>query len=421
MFCLPSLASCAAGCLGSFACCALSSGHSDDFKVSKFLAMLLQLFSTALILVVQATDTPSWLSKVAGIKECGEDANCYSVQIAYRIGFATACVFAFHLVLSLLGRCMANKALNSYWIFKFFFVVGGAAAMMFIPNGFFNVWGGIAGVALGWFLVIQMIWIIDFAFSWNDLWITNAAEDRAASKSGKSWYIGILFFAVVFLAGAYVTYGILFKDYGDMNEYNRAVLGVNVGVSTGLGLLSVFSPRGGILPASLVILYVAWLSWSTMVSSDSLYTSNARMAIGITLAGIILIYSTSKAHLPQVASDVNKDATVPEASAPQADTDDAPVPAAAPTQEAAMEQGESQKKEEPKRSNDGSWRLIFFINSMHLSAACYLMTLCLTWTKSTEGGDQRIAYWVQAVSAWAMLLVYSWTLVAPIVCRSRQF
>lgn len=382
--------------------------------------MLLQLFATALILVVQATDTPSWLSKVPGIKECGEDSNCYSVQLAYRIGFATACVFAFHMALSMLGRCMANKALNSFWIFKFFFVVGGAAVFLFIPNGFFSVWGDIAGVALGWFLVIQMVWIIDFAFGWNDLWITNAAEDRAAGKSGKSWYIGILIFAVAFLVGSYTIYGILFSEYSGMNEYNRAVLGINVGVSTALGVLSVFSPRGGILPASLVVLYIAWLSWSTMVSGDTLYTSNARMAIGITVAGVILIYSSSQASMPQVASDVEKD----QAAAPTVGEDvaAASAPAEAPVQEAAMEQGQAQKKkEEPKAPKDGSWKLIVLINSMHLSAACYLMTLCLTWKHSTEGGDQRIAYWVQAVAAWAMLLVYAWTLVAPLVCTSRQF
>jgi hypothetical protein len=399
------------------ACCVLSSGSTDEFKVSKFLAMLLQLFATTLILVVQATDTPSWLAKVPGIKDCGSDSNCYSVQIAYRIGFATALVFAFHLALSLLGRCMANKALNSFWIFKFFFVVAGAALFMLIPNSFFNVWGGIAGVALGWFLVIQMIWIVDFAFGWNDLWITNAAEDKAAGKSGKGWYIGILFFAIVFLVGAYTIYGLLFKSYAGANNTNRPVLGVNVGVSTGLGLLSVFSPRGGILPASLVVLYVAWLSWSTMVSGDVNYTSDARMAIGISLAAIVLIYSSSQASMPQVASDANKDLNQPQEETPAAGTENAAV---APTQEGAMEQGQA-KKDEPKASKDGSWKLIVFINSMHLSAACYLMTLCLTWSKSTEGGDQSIAYWVQAVSAWVMLFVYAWTLVAPLVCTNRQF
>jgi hypothetical protein len=389
------------------------------------MAMLLQLFSTALILIIQATDTPDWLSSVPSIKECNTDKNCYSVQIAYRIGFATACIFAFHLVLSLLGKCMANKALNSFWIFKFFFVVAGAALFMLIPNGFFNVWGDIAGIALGWFLVIQMVWIIDFAFGWNDLWVTNAAEDRAAGKSGKGWYIGILVFAAAFLIGAYVIYGIIFKRYGDLYEPNRGVLGVNVGVSTALALVSVFSPRGGILPASLVVLYVAWLSWSTVVSGISNYDSDARMGLGITLAGVILIYSSSQADLPQVASNGAQNKEIEGTTTSGADTGaggQAVTPVEAPSQEAAMEQGNAAKDtSSPAQTKDGSWRVIVLINSMHFSAACYLMTLCLTWSNSTEGGDQSIAYWVQAVSAWVMLTIYAWTLVAPLVCPNRQF
>ena len=426
MFCLPSFGACAAGCLGSMACCALSSGNTDDFRVSKFLAMVLQIFSTALILIIQSTNTPSWLSKIPGIQECGDDSNCYSVQIAYRIGFATALVFAFHLVLSMLGKCMANKALNSFWIFKFVFVVAGAALFMLIPNSFFNVWSGIAGIVLAWFLIIQMIWIIDFAFGWNDLWITNAAEDRAAGKSGKAWYVGLLIFAIAFLAGAYTWYGLNFEKFADMNSSNRTVLGVNVGVSTALALVSVFSPRGGILPASLVVLYIAWLSWSTMISADKNYASDARMGVGIALAAVVLVYSSAQAQMPQVASEAATEAPKStELAISAADVAGAPVVAVdAPTQEAVMEQGQSAPaavSAEKKPEEKGSWKLIVFINSMHLSAACYLMTLCLTWSKSTEGGDQSIAYWVQAVSAWVMLTVYAWTLVAPLVCSSRQF
>jgi hypothetical protein len=383
--------------------------------------MVLQMFSVALILIIQSTNTPSWLSKVPGIKECGDDANCYSVQIAYRIGFATACVFAFHLVLSMVGRCMANKALNSFWIFKFFFVVAGAALFMLIPNSFFNVWGGIAGVALGWFLVIQMVWVIDFAFGWNDLWLTNAAEDRVANKSGTAWYVGLVFFAVAFFVGAYVIYGYLVKIYGSMYKANRTILGINIGVSTALALVSVFSPRGGILPASLVVFYISWLSWSTMVSADSNYASNARMIVGLVLAGGILLYSSSKANLPQVASNVDEPKETPTTTTDA--TVAVPAHAVAPTQEGAMEQGNVEAaapKEQPNKK-DGSCRVIVFINSMHLSAACYLMTVCMTWSESTEGGDQSMAYWVQAASAWVMLTLYAWVLVAPMVCSSRQF
>ena len=380
------------------------------------MAMLLQIMSTALILILQSTDTTSWLSKVPGIKECGADAGCYSLQLAFRIGFTTAVLFAFQFVLSLLGRCMANKALNSFWVFKFVFVIGGSGLCLLIPNGFFTVWGHIAAVILGWFLLVQMVQVIDFGFAWNDLWVTNAAEDKAAGKSGKAWYIGILVFAVAFLAGAYTWYGILFDKYADFNS-NRTILGINVGVSTGLGLFSVFSPRGGILPASLVVLYIAWLSWSTIMSGQTLITSNTQLGIGLALAGVVLIYSSYQASMPQVASnvDIPKPADAP---APAAESSD---PASAPAQMSAMEKGENKKEEPAPKPEVGSARYIMFINSMHLSAACYLMTLCLSWSGSPIGADDMVSYWVHAIAGWVTMLLYGWTLVAPLICSSRQF
>ena len=378
------------------------------------MAMLLQVMSTTLILVVQSTDTTSWLSKVPGIKECGADKGCYSLQVAFRIGFATAVLFAFQLVLSLLGRCMANKVLNSFWVFKFFFVIAGAGVCLLIPNGFFTVWGHIAAIILGWFLLVQMLQVIDFAFSWNDLWVTNAAEDRAAGKSGKAWYAGILFFALSALAGAYTWYGILFDKYADFHA-NRSILGVNVGISTGLGLFSVFSPRGGILPAALVVLYIAWLSWSTVLSGQTDITSDTQLGIGLSLAGVVLIYTSYQAGMPQTASKTN-------APAPAAETPavEGAQPVDAPAQVAAMEAGEKKTEEAPK-PEVGSARYIWFINSMHLSAACYLMTLCLSWSGSPTGADSMINYWVHAVAGWVMMALYGWTLVAPLICANRQF
>jgi hypothetical protein len=396
------------------------------------MSVLLQITSVILILVIQSTDTPSWLDQVPGIDECGSDKACYALQIGFRIGFATALVFAFHLVFSMLGGCFANKALNSFWVFKFMLLVGGSAVFLLIPNSFFTAWGGVADVILAWFLVIQMVWVIDFAFGWNDLWITNAAEDRSSGKSGTAWFVGLLVFSVLFLAGAYTWYGIMFSDFGDHNS-NNTIMGINVGVSTALGVVSVFSPRGGILPASLVILYIAWLSWSTAISGEEDITTDARLGIGMTLAGLLIIYASYKSQLPQIASnsETGKEQSPRARSksgnhatdATRAVAVGAHVEVTAPEQE-AMESGQSVRKRESKpdaKPEVGSCRYIFFMNSMHLSAACYLMNLCLTWSNSPNGSEDMIAYWVQAVAAWVMMTLYAWTLLAPLACPNREF
>lgn len=388
-----------------------------------------------MILVLQSTDMVSWMGKIPVVKECGDDNACYSLQIAYRLGFATAMVFAFHLVLCLLGKCVGNKAINSFWVFKFVFVMGGSFLLLFIPNAFFTVWGGIADVALSWFLLIQMVWVLDFAYGWNDIWVNNAIEDKSKGLTGRSWYIGLLVFSIIFLVCSYVWYGFLFHDYADMNS-NRLILGLNVGISTTLGVLSVFAPRGGILPGSLVILYIAWLSWSTVLSGTNMLTTDAKLGVGLALAFVLLGYASYRAKLPQVTSnETEKSKEVGQVkSAPVDDNagvvaavvEGTPVEAAAPVQN-NIEEGNPAKaqpvneKKPEESSASGSWKALVFVNSMHLSAACYLMNLCVSWSHSPRGEETMIAYWVQAIASWVMLTLYAWTLIAPAVCKSRQF
>ena len=418
-------ASCIGGCLGSMACCALKSGNTSDFRVSKFMALLLQATMVALTIVIQSTDMSSWIGAVPVIKECGDINGCYAQQVAYRFGFTTSCVFAFHLVLCLLGKFFASKALNSFWVFKFIFVIGGTAALMFVPNSWFTIWGSISDVALGWFLLIQMVWVLDFGYGWNDLWIQNANEDKVAGKSGKAWYIGILFFAAAFLTFSYVWYGLMFRDYASFDS-NKMILWINLGVSTLFGIGSLLSPRGGILPSALVIMYIAWLSWSTVLSGTESNYSDTRMGVGLGLAFLLLAYSSIRTNLPQVSAEVEK---VPDAFEAQVVSSDAapaivtgtPVDVGVPEQE-KMEAGMSKKHEkESKPKEIGSWKAIVFINSMHLSGACYLMNLCISWKNSPLGEENMISYWIQATAAWVMLGLYGWTLIVPALCTSRQF
>lgn len=409
--CLPSLASCVVPCLGSLACSAVSKGNTDDYRVSKFLAVLLQAFSVALTLVLQSTDVVEWLGKVPGMRECGKDRGCYSLQIAYRIGFTTACVFAFHLVIGFFGRCFANKIQNSFWIFKFIFVVGGSSLLLLLPNSWFTLWGDVADVTLSLFLVIQLVWVLDFAYGWNDVWIGNAAEDESHGQSGRSWYGGLLICAAAFLGGAYTWYYFLFTGYGE-DHSNRLILAINIGASTLLGLVSLFCARGGILPASLLILYIAWLSSSIVFSATGLATTDTRLGVGLALSFILIIYASYQVSLPQMAAEISP--TV-------GNHDPVTASAEAPSQE-SMERGSSGHKDrENSKPEVGGYRIILFMNCMHLSGACYFMNLCLTWSQSTASQTTLIAYWVQTIAAWVALSLYSWVLVAPAVCQTRQF
>jgi hypothetical protein len=132
------------------------------------------------------------------------------------------------------------------------------------------------------------------------------------------------------------------------------------------------------------------------------------------LAAVVLLYATFQGDVPQVASNEKKEIT--------ASSDAVNSLEAAPVQE-SMRATEATPKTTTENKNEavGSWKYIFIFNSMHLSAACYLMNLTLSWANSSAGLENRISYWVQAVSAWAMLTLYAWTLIAPLICPTREF
>jgi hypothetical protein len=160
-------------------------------------------------------------------------------------------------------------------------------------------------------------------------------------------------------------------------------------------------------------------------------TSDKKLVVGLSLGFGLLTYASYRTKLPQVSTKVEptkeESHPTPQASAPvtvvveEATTTEAT--SEAPAQE-RMEAGISRSNKTPEKESNpekGGWRALLFINSMHMSAACYFMNLCVSWSHSPKGEDNMISYWVQAVASWTMLSLYAWTLIAPAVCKSRQF
>ena len=66
------------------------------------------------------------------------------------------------------------------------------------------------------------------------------------------------------------------------------------------------------------------------------------------------------------------------------------------------------------------FHLIMFLSG------CYLAMMLTGWGNETtvrmdnpEASEQ--SFWIKTVSVWAIYLLYFWTLVAPMVCKSRSF
>jgi uncharacterized membrane protein len=55
---------------------------------------------------------------------------------------------------------------DGWWLFKLVGIVGITVAAFFIPNEFFVVFGWIALFGAGGFIIIQLVYLIEFAYTW---------------------------------------------------------------------------------------------------------------------------------------------------------------------------------------------------------------------------------------------------------------
>jgi hypothetical protein len=162
-----------------------------------------------------------------------------------------------------------------------------------IPDQFYDVYQWIARVFGGIFLVIQMILIIDFAYTWNEDW----TSDR------KQYYKLTLFVATCMYAVSIATCALLFVYFTNQGSGGGCTLenffiGFTLAVTVVLSLLSIspFIDGGGLLPAGIITLYSFWLTYSALSSdphecSNVANTSVALIVVSIIFAAISVTYA----------------------------------------------------------------------------------------------------------------------------------
>ncbi len=425
------------GCFGACICTG-AKRHNVSYIMSKTMALIFQFVTVVLILIIQSTDLSSWLDSVSGTDECKTDEECYVRQAAYRVGFSGTLVFLFHLVI-LCFRISSRMLINSYWAGKIVFLVGVSGLFLLVPNVFFSVWGGIAEVLSGGFLFLQMVWILDLGYTWSDKWTSKAQDKKVMNRTWRHLYFGIFSISVGLVVLAYLWFGLSLRaSYADLHA-NRAIMWINLVACTALVVGSIFSPKGSVLPTCLLMLYIAYLSWSIGWSGEGNdnVTSDGRLAVSLILALATLVYATIRTNLPHIRSTINfnqdasKTVVYPPAPVSRAGTVADPV-AKAVTIEAPEQKGMDSvprhstetivvdKPESEENVDEGTWMEIAYLNVLHITALSYLMSICLSWKKSPQGPDTMVFYWVQAAVGWAMIAIYGWIIFHPLVRTAIQ-
>ncbi|KAJ4460726.1 heat shock protein 70 [Paratrimastix pyriformis] len=359
------------------------------------------------------------------------DIACLAKALACKLCFGMGIFF---LIMFLLSLGAIKKTGGPWvaiqtggWAFKgiIFFIL--MVASYFLPPQFAQVFIWIAQFGGGFFLLAQVIVLIDWMHQWNKSWVE------------KEWLAGLI--------AASVVLGLLWLGQVIAMYVVWSKCGVNVAlttVSTVLCLLLLLAalklPRGSLLEVSLTTAYCAYLclssylsqptEWSCMNYVDSATTNSIWATIIsfiITLASLGYTSFSTASTFAEVEGHTAAESTktvVPSAAdykkveEGQAGVSSAPAPAPA-----QMSAEDAEPEVDPQAEYYGYWKfhLVMFL------ACLYVCVLLTGWTLSdksttlTSVGSGTVSMWIKQGTQWCVMILYFWTLVAPYACPNREF
>jgi len=368
------------------------------------------------------------LKRCTEIDETGKQVACYGTLAIYRISFVLA---VFHIILALVmigvkhRGDFRNSIQDGWWLIKLIFLVGGTIGCFFIPNPFFEYYGWFALAFSAFFIIIQLLLLVDFAHNWAEHWIGKMEESEDGDRT---WFalllsstIGLLLVSVILT----IIMSIFFcKDASDCQR-NVAAVTVNTILCVAICFVSIHpkvqeaNPKSGLLQAAVIAAYSTYLIFSSMLSSTdscnpwptSSKASNSSVAIGACFTIVAVCYATIRAASQVGTIDIQENEPLVKA-----------------------EEGEKKDKEEvtePVPQVDENEPVGYSFSKFHLVfalGAFYIAMLMSDW-RTVYHPDQNnatvdsglAAVWVKIVSSWICIALYVWTLVAPIVLPDRDF
>ncbi|XP_038613872.1 serine incorporator 2 [Tachyglossus aculeatus] len=390
-------------------------------------------------LVVPGPDVPDILTP----SDCGA---LLGLRAVYRVGFALALFFAICAVFMICVRSSQDPRAavqNGFWFFKFLVLLGITVGAFYIPDGHFTeVWHYFGVVGSFLFLLVQLILVVDFAHCWNQRWLR-----RAAQCGGRGWYGGLFFFTILFYVLTITAVAILFIYYtqpGPCYE-SKIFISLNLILCLCVSIIAVLprvqdaQPNSGLLQASVISLYTMFVTWSALSSVpdqdcnpnlpvlvlendtnvvvlEDVYVSqwwDAPSIVGLIIFILCTVFiSVRGSDHRQVNSLMQTEECPPMLSAQQQQCQAA----------ASREHG-------PGRAYDNeqdavSYNYSFFHFCLLLASLHVMMTLTNWYRPDGVSGrmiSSWISVWVKVGASWTGLLLYLWTLVAPLLLPNRDF
>ncbi|XP_062949953.1 serine incorporator 3 [Cynocephalus volans] len=455
-------------CLCSGASCLLCSccPNSKNSTVTRLIYAFILILGTV-VSCIMLMGMESQLKKIPGFCEGGfkikvtdkADKDCdvlVGYKAVYRINFALAVFFfVFFLLMLKVKTSKGPRAAihNGFWFFKIAAIVGIMVGSFYIPGGnFTTAWFVVGMIGAAFFILIQLVLLIDMAHSWNELWVNQMEEGNP-----RFWYAALLSVTSLFYILSIVAVGLLYTYYTkpDGCTENKFFISINLILCIVVSIISIHpkiqehQPRSGLLQSSIITLYTLYLTWSAMcnepdrscnpgllsiithIAAPTLAPGNstavvptstppsksgqfleAENILGLIVFVLCLLYSSFRTSSN---SQVNKLTLSGSDSVILGDT----------TTNGASDEEDGQPRRAVDNEKEGVQYSYSFFHLMLCLASLYIMMTLTNWY-SPDAEFQNMtskwpAVWVKISSSWVCLLLYVWTLLAPLFLTSRDF
>ena len=409
--------------------------------------------------------TPWALKKLEGLTldymsiSC-QGKECYGYIAVQRINFALG-LFHFLLALILLGvRSSKDERAglqNGFWGPKIIAWLAFIVLSFFIPESFFRIWGQyLAFVGAMLFVLLGLVLLVDLAHTYAEFCL-----EKIENYDSRAWRVlligSTLGMYIASLAMTIVMYIFFAKSGCSMNQ---AAITINLIMFLIISFMSVhpmvqeYNSKAGLAQAAMVAIYCTYLTMSAVSMEPDEHQCNplvrasgtrtATVVIGAIVTMLTIAYTTTRAATQGFAlgsSGGHAYARLGEEEAEHGMIDQQPPSSRremrAEALRAAVEAGslpanaldDDDDSDDGKDAKDderaGTQYNYSLFHIIFLLATCWVATLLTQSLNDVklEGvapvGRTYWASWVKIVSSWVCYLIYSWSLIAPVVLPDR--
>eukprot|EP00850_Spirogloea_muscicola_P006134 SM000029S10429 [mRNA] locus=s29:39204:41673:- [translate_table: standard] len=428
-------ASCLASCCAVCACEACKGLANGVSRKSARLAYC-GLFTLSLLLAWALRDYAepllSYLPWIAG-SGVEHSKEWFGTQAVLRISFGNFLFFS-SFALILIGVKDQGDARDGWhhggWMVKF--ILWGMAILLglCLPTGLIGAYGEVARFGSGLFLLVQVVILLDFTYSWNAAWV---------AKDEQKWYMALLAVSTVCYTAALAIVILLFNWFspaGHDCDLNVFYLTFTLFLCGAFSVVSLHPQvNGSLLPSSVITLYCTYLAYSALSSEPRKYECNglakhlnmvstSTLVMGVLTTLLSVVYSAVRAG--------SSTAFLSPPTSPRAGVHREPMLAAdggsLQDQDTALDSDDEVPRKNGKASREAKpVRYVYsFFHVIFALASMYSAMLLTGWGGVGEEGRDIIdvgwpSVWVKISSQWATAALYTWSLVAPILLPDREF